>query len=220
MIKEEKIMGVILLITMIFLILIVLGIVLGTVWLLTTFWSVSIIFSRIAFSLLLAIPMNSSWHLVDGKLNFWIWAAVNLGIIFLLSLLPRANAAIKFFATLVISVLVSDIVLLFAGSIIGMVINHEFIITVTYEIILKVICTFISIGALQVEVEESTYGTVTNPIAIYAEKIIAAAVYGASATFICASMNGNWEWAAWIQWLIFIGVTAVAFVADRVMTGE
>lgn len=194
-------------------------IVFGSVWLLTTFWSVSIVFSRIAFSLLIAFSLNQRWIFTDGKMNFWIWAAMTFGIISLLSLLPRVNMSIKFFCTLFISVLVSELAVMLVGFVISIFTKQEFVMTIVHEILLKVVCAGISFGALDDEIKNSMFGEVKNKILLYAEKIFASLVYGVSLTFLFIPMNQNWEFSGWVYLVILALASVAAYFADKVLIG-
>ena len=203
-----------------FLIVVIVGVtVLGSIWLLTTFWSASIVFSRIAFSLLMAFPLKSRWDLVDGKMNYWLCALIVLAIISALSLLPRVNVAIKFFCTLLIAVLVTETVAVVVCDVIEMFTKSEFVMTMLYEIILKVVCTVLAIGAMIEEFEMTEAGQFSNTILVLVEKILAALIYGASAACLLSPTNGNWEVSGWVYLVVLVITSIVAFFADRVLIG-
>lgn len=208
-------------ISLTFIVMLLLAILMAcaAIWVLTTFWSVSIVFARLIFSLLIASSVQYKLVFTEGKMNLLIWTGIIFGAICLVSMLPRVNIATKFFCTLFIAMLSTEIVIFIGGSFIAMIFKQEFVMTTLFEIIMKVVCTAISLGMMYDEIETTEYGKYSNKIVSYFEKIVSALVYGASVTFLCASMNGNWEFAVWIHIAIMLGAAVAAYFADKVLIG-
>lgn len=192
-------------------------VILGTI--IYTLASSAVIFSRIAFSLLLALAFHNSYPIIqdNGLLNYFFWAGIILGIILLLSLLPRVNLALKFFCTAIISYLAVEIVVSLVGSILCAVMGNQYEPSVLIEIVIKVVCTGISLYSL---INEGAFSdgiglNCSNVIAVNLERLLSAVIYGGAITFMCAiSMNSLWSFPAIANWLIFGITTAATFAVD------
>ena len=180
--------------------------------------SSAIVFSRVACALLAAlIAVQGKLTLVanSGFLNYVAWAAICLGIVYLLSIMPRVDAALKFFCSILMSVVVIEFVVMLMGSIIGAIAKKEFVMTGFFELLIKVVCVLFSVGAVVAQGKKAAYDSPTNPIVNLLERILSALLYGASATFLCTSLYGNWELSGVVLVLVLVAGTAVAFVGER-----
>ena len=185
------------------------------------FVNCSIIYSRIAFSLLVAIVVNQSHTITDSTfISYLIWAAIVFGIIMALSILPRPSEAIRFFCTIIISILVIDFVILMFGGIISSMMGKDFQITKLFEIVIKVVCTLMSLGAMITQMEKNYCNIFTNPILIHIERLLASLIYGVAITFLCMSMNQNWELSNAGYIISLAGGTVVTFLADLLLRGK
>ena len=181
------------------------------------FVSASIVFSRITFSLLFALGLESYYEFTDGKANTFIWAAIILVVIMLLSILPRVNGALKFFCTAIISLLIIGVVTLGVGSLVGGIFGKEFLITKGMEIVINILGVLMAVGALAEENEMADFEKFSNKTVIGAEKLIASLVYGATISFACMSNYGNWEFSGMVQLIIMLVGAVIAFFLDKVI---
>ena len=183
----------------------------------------SILYSRIAMSLLVGLVAGSQTSIVDsGFLNFLIWAAISAAIVFGLSTLPRCNCAISFFCTLFITVIVVTLVAGGAFSLYGTIVKSGATLEITkgYEILIKALSTFFAIGAYTKQQEK---GSVFNPSGVVfntIDRVIASLVIGFSFVFLYSPWNGHWETSVVVEWIIMIVATALAFVADMFLNKE
>lgn len=179
------------------------------------FVSLSIVFSRITFSLLMALAFKDYFEFASGKANTFIWAAIILTIIMLMSILPRVNGALKFLCTTVISILIISTVTLGVGSLVLGIFGKEFVVTKIMEIVINIVGALIAVGALAEENEMTDFGKFTNKTVINVEKVIAALIYGAAISFMCMSNYCNWEFSGTVQLLIMMAGAAIAYFADK-----
>ena len=156
------------------------------------FVSASIVFSRITFSLLFALGLESYYEFTDGKANTFIWAAI-------------------------ISLLIIGVVTLGVGSLVGGIFGKEFLITKGMEIVINILGVLMAVGALAEENEMADFEKFSNKTVIGAEKLIASLVYGATISFACMSNYGNWEFSGMVQLIIMLVGAVIAFFLDKVI---
>lgn len=183
----------------------------------------SILYSRIALSLLVGLVAGSQTDLVsNGFLNFLIWAAIGAAIVFGLSMFPRSNSAISFFCTLFITTLVVTLVAGGAFSLYGMIVKSGAVLKVNkgYEIFIKVLATFFAIGAYIKQYEKESILVPTGLIGVNFDRLIASAVIGFSLVYLVTPFNGNWYTSETLQWIVLIAGTLLAFVVDMFLHKE
>ena len=200
----------------------ILAIVVGFTMLIVGLATGAVVFSRIAFSLFLGLAFCQSWPLLGSWWgNFLLWSVIVFAAIMLLSLMPRVNFALKFFCTSIICYLAVDIAVMLLGSFFFIIVGKQFEPTVTLEIVIKVLCTLISFGALLTHMEGCETLAANSPVARILHRLIASVLYGAAITFQCAIvMNGVWSLAPWINWCIFGGTAVAAYVADLFLLAD
>ena len=183
----------------------------------------SIVYSRVALSLLVGLVASQSNHIVDSRfLNFLIWAAIGAAIIFGLSLFPRSNSAISFFCTLFITTMVVTITVGGIFSLIGTIQKTGTTLEVTkgYEIFIKVLGSFFAIGAYVNQYEK---GSILHPMSIVGinfDRVVSSLVIGFSLVYLVAPFNGNWHTSETLQWIVLILGTIAAFVIDMFVNRE
>lgn len=203
--------------TILFLCLLMVILACTIAYLVILFVSSTIVYSRVAFSLLMAlVTSQSDLKLVEnsGFLNFVAWTFIFLGIIYLLANLPRVDQAMRFFCTIFMSVMVIYIVAMIFGSIIAAIMGSEFRINALYEILIKIVCLLFALGAMLSDERSAEYNSPKNVILCHAERLLASTMYGFSATFLCWSIADNWYYSGVISVLVIIVGTVGAFFAD------
>jgi hypothetical protein len=155
----------------------------------------------------------------SGFLNYVAWVIVILGIVYLLSTLPRVDMALKFLCTILLSVVIIELVVSLFGNIIAAIAKTEFAFTTLFEIVVKVICLLFSFVAMLVG-KKPHYDSPSNPIMYTLERVLASLMYGFASTFLFLSLQGNWELPILVMLLILVISTVAAFVADVFLQGK
>ena len=192
-------------------------------YLVILFISSTIVYSRVAFSLLMSLVCcQSELKLVSssGFLNFVAWTFIFLGIIYLLANLPRVDQAMRFFCTIFMSVMVIDIVAALFGGIIAAIMGSQFHLNALYEILIKIVCLLFALGAMLSDEKTAEYNAPKNVILCHGERLLASVIYGFSATFLCWSIADNWYYSGVISILVIIAGTVGAFFADIYLRGK
>ena len=180
----------------------------------------AVTFSRLTFGLVVALCVSRSAVVLSGSSfgNFLFWAIVVLGIMFLLSKLPRVNFAIRFFCTLLVSYLAMEVV---GGLLIGVtmaIFGKEFAPGIGYELVMKGLSILIAAGALFLEIQRSPENgniQITNPLLRLGQRLLASFIYGLACVVVLASAShGLWAVSAAVEWIILIGSTVLAYFAD------
>ena len=177
----------------------------------------SILYSRVALSLLVGLVAGSANRVVEsGFLNFLIWAAVGAAIVFGLSTLPRSNSAISFFCTAFITVIVVTLVAGGAFSIYGTLSKTGKILEVNkgYEIFIKVLSVFFALGAYIRQYEKGSLIQPSGFALVNIDRVISSLVIGFSLVFMVTPFNNNWHTSETLQWIVLIAGSVVAFVVD------
>lgn len=205
-----------------FLIFILCSIALLIVYLIAIFCASAILFSRVAFSLVVAFLVSQGDIMLvasSGGLNYIAWAMVVMGIVYLLSMLPRVDMALKFFCNILLSVVLIEVVIVLFGSIIAAVLKTEFVFSTAYEVLIKIICTLFSLVYMYVG-KKPHYDSPKNFILYNLERVLASLLYGTAITFLFVSLNQNWELPILVILLLWIVGTVGAFVADIYLAGK
>ena len=182
----------------------------------------AIIFSRATLALLIAALMNGVELVQENSmLNFIAWTMVVYGVIHFISYLPRANAAIQFFSTNVISVCLIYIIATIVLSIFAMSGDASGdTLPLTGEVIIKTISLIISGSGLLVNLQIGTYDMAKNPTIIILERLFASFLYGVTIMFLFYPLGGNWEIPSVIMFGIFLITTAVTYFLDLKYAGK
>lgn len=188
----------------------------GIVSLIFVLMTSAIAFARVAFGLLAALVLTQSvrFQLVpdNGFLNYVAWAIIALGLIFLLSALPRVDVALRFFSTILMSELSIMIVLSLMGGLIGSIIGKDFAVTTVYELVIKGLCLILSAIAIFLQVRKSPYDPPDNILLRLTERVLASLIFGGAIAFLCGSLHNNWRTSDLMLILAFAGSSVAAFV--------
>ncbi len=183
----------------------------------------AIVFSRVAFALLAAL-LASQGNLVlvpgGGFLNYVAWAALFFGLVYLLSMLPRVDKALKFFCTILMSSLIIEITVMLLGGIIVAIQGEEFEMTVFFQILIKVVCTVFAAIALIAQTKKAPYDYPTKAFTNLMDRTLASLMYGVSAAFLSISLHNSWPLPGVVAVIILLGVAAAAYVADIYLAGK
>lgn len=178
----------------------------------------AITLSKITFSLFVALVCNSRCEIVQGGgfPSYAAWAAIMLGICFLLCLSPRINCAFRFFCTSAVSYLLVEMTLACFGTIIMTCLGKEYQLTLFSEIVVKLVCLGFSGKALKETIQESdTMVLFQNTVFQNVERALASILYGFACWIILAlNINGLWSIPGWLEWGILLGSGALTFAAD------
>ena len=185
------------------------------------FTSGAILFSRVACALLAAL-VASQGDLVlvadSGFLNYVAWASVCIGVIYLFTLLPRVDMALRFFCTIFMSVFLIEVLVTMCGGIFAAIKGSEFQLTGPWEILIKAVCLLFSLGSMIIQGKRTVYEHATGKLMDLLERLGAAVLYGVSILFLSVSLTGNWEIPEAVGLLIFLVATgAVALFHDRLI---
>lgn len=211
-------------IALIILLALVAALVIGLGKLVIFLANTAIVFSRLAMAAFAALPLTASVSLVDhGFLNFLLWMAISFGVLFVLSMFPRVNCALKYFCTALISYLAVEIVVLLFGSffcsIFGLPAYQP---NLWMEIAIKVLCGLLSFGALGDELGTAIIGQGVrsdNFLVVNFQRLLASVVYAAVVVFlVTVSMNNLWQFSSLTTTLIFTGSAVAAFGIDLGLT--
>lgn len=183
----------------------------------------SILYSRIALSLLVGLVAGNANEIVaSGFLNFLIWAAIGAAIVFSLSAMPRSNSAISCFCTLFITSLVVTLVAGGAFSIYSTLAKNGNVLEVNkgYEIFIKVLSTFFGIGAYMKQYEKGSIFEPSGVVFTNIDRVVASLVIGFSLVYLVTPFNGNWYTSEVLQWIVLIIGSVLAFVTDMFLNRE
>lgn len=204
--------------TITFFLIFLLAVIAAVVAFLVILFTTSVIaFARVAFALAIALIVSYSDLILvadNSFLNFIAWAIIFIGIICLLSTLPKVDKALRFLCTILMSVLAIELVVLMLGNVIAGIIGQEFVMNTLYEIIVKIICSLVAAWGIITQTKSLIYTSPSNRILYILERLLASLMYGIAITFLCLSLHGNWNLPAIFILLIPIGGTIAAFIAD------
>lgn len=177
----------------------------------------AILFSKIAFSLFLALVVNSQSPIIEngGLVSYLAWAGIFIAAGLLLCLLPRINYAFLFFCNSFLSWIIAEMTLM---TVCGIFFDgYEQ--TILTEVIIKVICTVISAIALIQQIGKTAgIKTIKIKFLVVVERTIASVIYAVALfLLICVSVNALWEFSLLINAIIFVTLFILAFIADIYM---
>lgn len=204
---------------------IILAIVIGLGLLVLKLASSAVIYPRIALAVVLGIALAQTTPLVNsGLLNFLIWSVISFGGIFLLSVFPRINCALKFFCTALGSYIATEVVIALIGGFFCAVLQRELVVSTAMEIIIKVICTgfslFVLFGELGYAMTDLCVRS-RNFLLVNLQRIAASLLYGAVAfVMICVAFYNQWHFSDTAGLWILGGTAALTFVVDIFLTAQ
>lgn len=173
----------------------------------------AIIFAKGTFALIAAVIVSQSDCILvpnHGFLNFIAWALICFGIIYFISILPRIDISIRFLCTLAISLIVIDI----SATLLGNIFIQSFEVITIYEISIKAVCIGISIFGIYLQGKKFPSDSSSKTFVRFVDRLVASILYGISIMVVCLSMHGNWNLSSLVQFLVLVGSTICAFVAD------
>ena len=173
----------------------------------------SLLYSRLAFSLLGALVVhNKDIYLIQsgGFMNFLAWTAVIFAVLWLLSLLPRVGGAIRAFCTMTTAFLVIYGVVMLVSGILTTLLKNDFAITAVHEIIMKGVVAFFAFGAT-IPNEEELAINFENPVLVTLERLVASLIHGVTILFMFLPMNGNWELSGFATLVVYVLGVLVSF---------
>ena len=92
--------------------------------------------------------------------------------------------------------------------------------TLGYEILVKVICTLVALGAVITQTQKASYDSPKNKAMLILERLAASFMYGVAITFLAFSLGGNWEINGFVAVILLISSTAAAYIADIRLQGK
>ena len=169
--------------------------------------------AKVLLGLLIAFLINGNCQLFEnGFLSYCAWAAISIGGIYLLCLLPRFNCAFQFLATSIISFFLAYILLssIFPGVLSWF--GHSFEYPLWIDIVVRIACVAISVYMTYKLFDDLTIdGIFANPIIGMLDRIISSVGYGFGVTVIATtSLNNSWSLPAFVSYIV-IGVVAVLY---------
>ena len=197
----------------------------GLIFLFWTFAKWSIIFSNISFGIFIGFGL-SHYTLIpsNATANTVLWMVLVVGMVYLLSLLPWVKHSIKFFTTAFVSYLAFELLGFFVISFVdslASISGNSFAPSIASEIFIKVVCIFVSFGALTAEIKKKVeaHALPSMPKMIdIALKALASIIYGSGLLFlISTSANNIWSFSPVVKWCLFLVFTAVAFIVNAVI---
>ena len=133
-------------------------------------------------------------------------------------MLPRVDYALKFFCTMCMCYLASEIVGGVSMGVICGLAGKDFEITMAYELVIKSICLIVSLGSTVIEMQRGPKKMgihSPNVVVDILQKILSSVTYGVAIVFLFAiSSNSALVLPEATNWLIFIGTTVLAFLAE------
>lgn len=179
--------------------------------------SSAIIFSRVSMALAVALIVSQTGpELVPNYsfLNFVAWATIFFGAIYLLSMLPRVDMALQFMCTNVVSLVIIEIIALLILSFSHTETGESYTLTLSLEIIIRIICIIFSVGAIIFKKKKPSYQSPSNIILLNLERLFSSLVYGMTITILLSSFGNTSEFPAWLDITILAVSTVIAFIVD------
>lgn len=175
-------------------------------------------YAKIACALFFALVLNTSTPILNGGgfVSYLIWAAILMGIVFVLGLVPRLNCAFLFSCTLFISYLCIEIVTNVLFGIISLFSHTSFQFPLAVEIINKVLCTVITYGILASSSCGIGKNIFQNPIIINIERLAASVIYSFAIFFVISNVIADAPDI--VDLIIFFGTIAITFFLDLFLT--
>lgn len=184
-------------------------IAIGVFWLATN----AILFARATLALCVALLLSQGdCTLVpdQGFLNFLAWALICFGVVYFLAIFPRADTAIHFLCTMVVSLIITELV----GALIGSIFVKDFEMTALYEIAIKVVCIGMSTFGIFLRGKKLPSESSAHLLVRFFDRLLASALYSFSLLLICSPLHNHWEFPLSVQWIVLIVGAVGTYVAD------
>jgi hypothetical protein len=174
--------------------------------------------SKITFALFIALVLNNSNPILEGRgfISYLIWAAILIGGLFLLCMIPRLNCALEFFCSTVVSYFFSEMVLNVCLSIWYAILGKTYEQLLIVEILVKVICIGISCRALFSAIALTPLNLFENPILVNLERVVASVIYGLAIFIVIVS--GTYTFPAVVEYIILAVAIVTSFLIDFAFT--
>lgn len=180
----------------------------------------AIVFSKVSFSVLLALIISvSDWCLLPfGRLpNLIIWTIIIAGVFLFLSKFPRINIALIFCSTNLIAILVFGIA---AVCVFPLIIENaeEYFNTIYFEISVKLLCVGITVWKLFLNNKNQMAYLSTNPILKNVERLTASLIYAFTIMFMSLPLNNNRNMSDMAIIIVFLSTLSISFILDIFIT--
>ena len=173
----------------------------------------AVIFARGTISLFIGFILSQQYDFLvptSSFLNGIAWIAICLCVIYVLSILPRLDIAIRFLCTLFVSLFGSVI---FIPTIIS-ALSSSFEVTAAIEIFMKIVCIIISILAIVLQGKKLSSDFGSNIIMRAIDRFLASCLYGLCVYFLISPVYGQWSISSIVYDIIFVAIVLGTFVAD------
>lgn len=185
------------------------------------FWVATraIIFARATLALCIALLLSQSDCILipnHGFLNFLAWAIISFGVIYFLSILPRADVSIQFLCTMIVSLVVTELV----GTLIGNIFVKNFEMTALYEITIKLVCIGTSLFGIYIQGKKLSSESSSHILVRFVDRLLASLLYGISFFLICFSFHNNWVLPPIVQLIVLIAIIVGTYVADLFLANK
>lgn len=193
------------------------SIIVSVLFVLST-WAV--LLSKISFALFFSLFTASKWILVANSsgLNYLAWLIVNFGIFYLISMLPKADVALKVLSTIIISTLILELLVTGTGSFITIGTGKSFSLTTAYEIAMKLVCAVLAFLAFVIHGRKPAYNP--SPLARNADRFLASIQYGVTAAYLYIPLTNTREITNAGLLTVLIIATVLTFVMDVFLAGK
>lgn len=197
------------LILLLVLILAAVFIALGVFWLATN----AIIFARATLALCVALLLSQGDCILvpdQGFLNFLAWALIVFGAIYFLAILPRVDTAIQFLCTMIVSLIITVL----AGWLIGSIFVKDFEMTALYEIVIKVVCIGMSVFGVYLRGKKLASESSSHLLVRFFDRFLASALYSCAIFLAFLPLHNQWDFPLGAQWAVLIVGVVGTYVAD------
>lgn len=194
---------------------IIIGIVLLWAGLIFMMASGAVVFSRVSFSMLVALALINTAPVLVPESGFWnyaAWCIVTMSIVFLLSVLPRSDLAMRFFCTVFMSQLIVELSVLIIADFLKKG-QEPFQIGIAGKLLIKAICVGISI-LFWVRGERKAEPKTTHPVLLWLDRLTGSLIYGVTAVSLYILSEGQ---SIPIALGILLVSTALAVAADMLL---
>lgn len=175
----------------------------------------AIIFSRVVMAFGIALFLsNYGYEFVPdrGFLNFIAWAMISFGVIYFLTILPRVDISMRFFCSIFVSLITTELVASLVGSLINDLAVYE--ITTLHEIVNKVISVGISVFSIINAGKKFESESSDHLIVRIFDRTLASLLYSISFVILALPIHGSWGLSLPVLAIIVVGGFVGMFVAD------
>ncbi|MBR6772367.1 MAG: hypothetical protein IKM29_03125 [Clostridia bacterium] len=193
----------------------------GIIYLLLLVASSSVVFSKVTFCLITALiaSYESRLEFVPDRpfLNFLAWITVIGLVIYLVSMLPKVNDALRVTSTLLASGIIVGFVARLTFEIINGIVDKEIKYGIFMEVSVRIICIIIAVVMTILKKAQSENVSDIKPLMRLLDRSIASVLYGFATACCCTSFASSWEFPDYVYYLIIVACSIVAFLIDFFM---